>query len=332
MQPKRLSSHSPGYRPGNLSIFPKAIDSENTLFRASNNVQTKVRNHISLASKYIIAEDASAFPETGLLRLSDPAGGNAEIVFYGRKIGNQFHWLQRAYGGTAHGNWPIDSIISLPVMAEHHNALKDAVLKIQEKIGHVNPEPDSLHGIIRSLEQRWLTPKSSFKAYPTIAATGTNIRFQNFSIGHKLRYLWDFGDGSTSTEKSPFHTYKNEGFYTVRLNVLSDTKAQGFTEKTNYIQIINEQRKPLFYGRPLSGYSANTDTPTDFELIDQTDGSVISRHWFFGDGTDMLIVNPNIHTIKHKYLQPGTYTPSLIIKFADEQTARAIILEPIMVF
>ena len=32
-------------------------------------------------------------------------------------------------------------------------------------------------------------------------------------------YLWDFGDGETSTEKDPVHVYADGGYYTVTLSV-----------------------------------------------------------------------------------------------------------------
>jgi PKD repeat protein len=44
--------------------------------------------------------------------------------------------------------------------------------------------------------------------------------------GDSLTYLWDFGDGSTSTETSPIHNYKRPGTYTIRLTVTDPTGAQ----------------------------------------------------------------------------------------------------------
>ncbi len=42
------------------------------------------------------------------------------------------------------------------------------------------------------------------------------IEFSNCSEGGNY-YLWDFGDGNTSTEKTPTHQYANAGTYTVKL-------------------------------------------------------------------------------------------------------------------
>lgn len=248
--------------------------------------------------------------------------------------------LQRGVGQSSQGNWQAGATVAATVMAEHHNALKDAIMKIQRRIGLVtNPATDTLHAQLRQLEQRWLQPKAIFRAFPKTVTPSTEIRFQNFSMGHSLRFLWDFGDGAASTERSPTHTYFNEGQYTVKLNVVSSNGAAGFTEKTNYIQVTNEQRRPFFYGSPLSGSSRESVNfrfraaqPTEFTLVDQTDGSIVERHWFFGDGQDVTISNPNLHTIKHVYDKPGEYQPILLVRYSDERMSRAILTEGITVF
>ena len=330
MEKRKITSLDKNYRQGDLSVFPHGIDSYFTLFEAINNLETKLSHKITKTTKYIIAEDASAFPQNGLLRIASLKGtALPEVLYYNRKIGNQFHLLQRGYGHNHAGEWDAGSIISCPVMAEHHNALKDAIIKIQAKLGLVdNPDPKSLHGIIRTLEQRWLAPKAIFKAFPTAGAPPLIVRFQNFSGGHGLHYLWDFGDGTTSTEKNPVHTYLTEGNFTVKLNMVSTINAQGFSEKSNYIKISNELRLPFFYGRPLMGSASNTE----FTLIDQTDGNIVERHWFFGDGTDKVVSNPNAHTIKHVYDNIGDYAPILMVKYVDGQMSRATINEGITAF
>jgi len=45
-------------------------------------------------------------------------------------------------------------------------------------------------------------------------------------------YLWSFGDGNTSIEKSPTHNYAQEGCYTVTLKVTNSCYPEGFTIKT----------------------------------------------------------------------------------------------------
>lgn len=47
-------------------------------------------------------------------------------------------------------------------------------------------------------------------------STNNVVKFVNTS-SHAKFYLWDFGDGSTSTDENPVHTYTADGNYTVQL-------------------------------------------------------------------------------------------------------------------
>lgn len=52
---------------------------------------------------------------------------------------------------------------------------------------------------------------------------GQTVTFTNEStVTGTVTYLWDFGDGETSTEKSPVHVYSSKGEYTVKLTVTDE--------------------------------------------------------------------------------------------------------------
>jgi hypothetical protein len=62
---------------------------------------------------------------------------------------------------------------------------------------------------------------------------GFTFQFQDFSFPATclqiVSWAWDFGDGSTSTEQNPVHTYAVRGDYTVTLTV-TDNQGQSDTE------------------------------------------------------------------------------------------------------
>ncbi len=60
-------------------------------------------------------------------------------------------------------------------------------------------------------------PKASF----TYVANGREVTFTNTST-NATTYAWNFGDGTTSTDQNPVHTYEVYGKYTVTLNVTGD--------------------------------------------------------------------------------------------------------------
>jgi PKD repeat protein len=62
------------------------------------------------------------------------------------------------------------------------------------------------------------------------ACQGTSVLFTNTSItiASPASYLWTFGDGTTSTEESPFHTYGEAGVFDVTLKVTSGKCTEEF--------------------------------------------------------------------------------------------------------
>ncbi|EKF87111.1 PKD domain-containing protein [Methanobacterium formicicum DSM 3637] len=81
------------------------------------------------------------------------------------------------------------------------------------------------------------TPEADFTANPTKGTVPLTVEFNDQSTGtNPLTYAWDFGDGSTSAEQNPTHTYTTPGTYTVKLTV---TNAVGSSEKTMTILTSN---------------------------------------------------------------------------------------------
>jgi hypothetical protein len=59
-------------------------------------------------------------------------------------------------------------------------------------------------------------PQADFNFTPT--QNPLEFQFENQSA-YATEYLWDFGDGMTSTEENPIHAYVTNGIYTVKLRV-----------------------------------------------------------------------------------------------------------------
>jgi PKD repeat protein len=352
----RNSSVDTGYQSGDLSLFPIVRDDKEQLYEVRNNAQTVLKQSLSYNGKYIIVEDNSAFPPKGLVRIGPPPGesGNAELIYYDKKTAGVFRDLIRGFAGSRQNRWSAGKSVSNSVMAEHHNAVKDAILQIERNLGTEEfPDEETLNYILKEQETRFLAPKALFRAWPLRGAPSLRVRFQNFTTGDAVRYLWDFGDGTTSVEKSPIHTYQQEGIYSVKLNVITSLGAQGISNKLNYITVSEEEKPPFFYVTPQEGYSIETATaltvsgtptdPTVFTFVDQTDGDVTQRYWILdGDAQDeygspiegqsVEQLDPNIHVTKVVYETKGTYEPSEMVLFANQQIKRAFLTNEITVF
>ncbi len=84
-----------------------------------------------------------------------------------------------------------------------------------------------------------LAPVADFTYSPSSAKAGTDIQFTDKSTdpeGKSLEYLWDFGDGDTSTKKNPVHKYEDGGEYSVKLIVTDD--ADDKKDKIKIVKIL----------------------------------------------------------------------------------------------
>lgn len=60
-------------------------------------------------------------------------------------------------------------------------------------------------------------PIADFTAIPTSGDASLSVQFTDTSTGSPTSWLWDFGDGGTSTAQNPLHVYSAAGTYTVSL-------------------------------------------------------------------------------------------------------------------
>jgi len=165
-----------------------------------------------------------------------------------------------------------------------------------------------------------LAPVADFDAlyaYNTVPAT---VAFRDHSTGTTpLNYLWEFGDGATSTEQNPSHNYISKGLYTVKLTV---TNAYGASSETkeNYIA-IGLAPDADFSAEPTTG-----NTPLSVAFTDRSTGYPTVWNWNFGDGKGSIEKNP-----VHIYWSSGEYTVTLTAsnEFGSSDTSKAYFIHVI---
>lgn len=138
---------------------------------------------------------------------------------------------------------------------------------------------------------------------------GATVHFNNLSTadpGPILTYLWNFGDGTTSTEINPTHTYAVSGDYDVCLVITADGGCTSDRCDHANVEVAGTCSAAFEYsGSPEVHFTSITD-PTD----------VTAYLWNFGDGTYSDGENPN-----HTYTTPGTYLVCLTVVYATGCTA-----------
>ncbi|PKL58347.1 MAG: cell surface protein, partial [Methanomicrobiales archaeon HGW-Methanomicrobiales-5] len=145
-------------------------------------------------------------------------------------------------------------------------------------------------------------PVAAFTVNTVKGVAPLKARFTDTSTGVPMSWSWDFGDGVTSADRSPEHTYGSPGTYTVSLTV-ANSAGENTTTKTGHITVFE----------PLSaGFEANATVgrvPFSVRFTDQSTGSPEEWRWEFGDGSLSNDQNPT-----HTYQSAGIYTLTLTVE------------------
>jgi gliding motility-associated-like protein len=155
----------------------------------------------------------------------------------------------------------------------------------------------------------------SFSATPQVTADFTTItsttgcgsltvEFNDLSLGSPTSWLWDFGNGNTSTLKDPIAIYNTPGVYDVVLTV-SDVLTNDTKNSSSFIEVYEKPIAELLATSVLTGCMP---LATSFEDVSQTNTLIDSWQWNFGDGGSSNIQNPN-----YTYITEESYSVSLSV-------------------
>lgn len=120
------------------------------------------------------------------------------------------------------------------------------------------------------------------------------VAFIDLSTGSPDTYLWNFGDGFTSTETDPVHNYLANGTYNVCLTVANIAGSDTHCENI----IIDSYLAP-------TAYFVYSGDPT-VTFTDLSTGGPTSWSWNFDDGFTSTLQNP-----VHNYIANGVYNVCL---------------------
>jgi len=141
------------------------------------------------------------------------------------------------------------------------------------------------------------SPTAAFTTDITSGCPPLTVNFTNNS-GKAVNYIWDFGDGTSSTQTHPTHIYTSSGTYTVKLISSDAGGCRDTLIRTNIINVaapvVNYQTPPVVNG--CAPYAVNFSDAS----------GAAAFLWNFGDGTSSTSANPY-----HVYNSPGIYTVSL---------------------
>ncbi len=150
------------------------------------------------------------------------------------------------------------------------------------------------------------TVKADFDINVNDVCGGKPITFINKSSANATSYLWDFGDGTTSTDTTPVHHYSKEANYTVSLKVTDGFGCEHILVKPNLVRIknihVNFTANQTFKTCP--------DLITDFQLLAPSNLQLKNIMWDFGNGNTS---NDNNATPQGVYTRSDSFDVKLVV-------------------
>lgn len=204
-----------------VSNFPTSIDSDDNLFLVHDSLRVKLSQDYNPGDTSIAVYGDTTiiarFPPTGIITLTEQcedAENRAISFYYGSRTEISFDQLEILSGFTDVAKPKDITNITQNVMAQHHNAIKNALISIQQTAGKKGqvaqfPLTGTMEERINYLRSIALVPKAWFTADKTIGLIPFECQFRDlsFRLGTDgttgvISYVWDFGDNTSSVISS----------------------------------------------------------------------------------------------------------------------------------
>ncbi|MEX1024313.1 MAG: PKD domain-containing protein [Planctomycetota bacterium] len=195
-------------RPGKYTVELTAIGAGGTAFQsltaAVQVVESAPDAHVRVTPT---GRPASLPPSAGFAL--EPAGGTAplEVQFQDLSTGGASGWTWDFGDGQSSNQ-------RHPVHVYREAGSYDVTLSVTGPSG--KDEVRRAGAVVAAVPQ---PPVAVFDAQQRIGEAPLVVQFNELCSGDVTEYLWDFGDGQTSTSASPTHTYQTPGTYSVSLRV-----------------------------------------------------------------------------------------------------------------
>jgi PKD repeat protein len=203
------------------SNYPEALDTDDNLFLVHDALRVLLVEDYDPGDTSITVEGdddgviMDTFPDTGLITLTEQQSDideRAITLYYNSKTDTTFDGLILLPGFDDVVKPKNITNVTQNVMAQHHNAIKDALIAIQEFVGiegetALTPGGDTIQARLNFLKKIVFTPKAWFSVDKRVGLVPLCVTFtdQSFNVGNgecgsgEVIYIWHFGDESSST-------------------------------------------------------------------------------------------------------------------------------------
>ncbi|NJO25656.1 MAG: PKD domain-containing protein, partial [Bacteroidia bacterium] len=179
---------------------------------------------------------------------------------------------------------------------------------------------------IRQLTTIYAQPAADFSISSNEVCIGSAFNFTDLSTAPNSsvsQWLWDFGDGTNSSQQSPSKTYAAPGTYSVTLQI---TSAVGCPSTVMTRQVVVNALPTANFGITNPQCAGKDITFTDASAANS--GSIVKWTWNYGDGTNAVLNNSN--PFIHNYTTPGSYNATLQVE-TDKGCTSSLLSVPVTV-
>ncbi|MCO6482847.1 MAG: PKD domain-containing protein [Flavobacteriales bacterium] len=217
------------------------------------------------------------------------------------------------------GNAACDPLDSTLVWHDEFSAIVQPFTSLTNSAFTTYPWPLGTQPVAVDTYDPCCAVRPQFNPYP-LGTGGFSWGFANTTTGAS-GYFWDFGDGTTSTETSPTHTYASSGTYIVCVTATGScgegTSCQAISITVGIDEARAAEHRPLLYPSPADG-SFNISSPVPMELVRLVDS----------DGRIVKVVQAHgrmdLYVPTHE-LAPGVYAVEMWMRGGNQYHARIMV-------
>lgn len=164
-------------------------------------------------------------------------------------------------------------------------------------------------------------PVVNFSGTPLSSCPPLTVNFTDASnpvVPGAATYLWNFGNGTNSTQQNPSYTFTTPGYYNITLSVTNSGNCTTPLVKQSYVYVFAPPVADFTFTSVCKAPGTTTFTPS------VTSGTTpYTYNWDFGDGSPLSSQsNPG-----HTYVSPGTYNVKLIV--TDANGCKDTVIKPL---
>ncbi len=160
---------------------------------------------------------------------------------------------------------------------------------------------------------------ASFAYSPSSPSPNQQVAFTDQSTGGPASWMWDFGDGATSSVQNPRKAFATAGTYTVTLTVRRGSETSSGT------RVISVSGSVPVTPNVVAAFHVSNENPAagaNVTFTDDSTGNPTSWSWNFGDGRSSALRNP-----VHAFAAPGTYNVTLTASNAATSSVATQLIE-----